>query len=271
LVGQAAALGIEALGIADHDTLAGYDAARYGAEAVGLELICSVELSTRSDRQSTVDRREPSVHVLGYFFLNPPTAEFRCWLENQRASRMRRNFELISKLQRLGLDITLEDVEVYGRTQVGRPHFARVLCEKGYVSSTQKAFDMYLADGAEAAVEREEPSVEEGIQQIRAAGGFASLAHPVRLQKDMRALTSFVGTLVDAGLQGIEVHHSDHAPADSSFYQSLARRFELIQTGGSDFHGENKPAVRLGTGMDGNVCLDYDFLEQIREMCYAKR
>jgi predicted metal-dependent phosphoesterase TrpH len=159
---------------------------------------------------------------------------------------------------------------VYGRNQVGRPHFARVLLEKGYVSHLQEAFDVYLADDAQASVEREEPSIPEGIRRIRDAGGMASLAHPVRLKKRGADLEDFVASLMDAGLQGIEVFHSEHGPADCAEYAAAARRFGLIETGGSDYHGDAKPAVRLGYGIDGNVALEYDFLEQMREQALSR-
>ena len=266
LVRQACAMGLEALAIADHDTLAGYDAATPVAQAHGLELICAVELSTRPDRPRADGRRERSVHVLGYWLHELPTAAFRTWLETQQASRRQRNLDLVAKLRQLGVKITLEDAEVYGRNQVGRPHFAKVLLDKGYVSNLQEAFDVYLADDAQASVERDEPSLEEGVERIRDGGGIPSLAHPVRLGRTTAELAQVIEHLLPAGLRGIEVFHSEHAPSDSEQYAQLAQRFGLIPTGGSDFHGDNKPAVRLGTGIDGNLSLPYEFLEAMREM-----
>jgi predicted metal-dependent phosphoesterase TrpH len=267
LIRQACAAGLEALAIADHDTLAGYDAAAPVADEYGLELVCAVELSTRPEQQRTNGKRERSVHVLGYFLVSPPAAVFRKWLESQQASRRRRNIDLIARLHELGVDVTLQEAEVYGRNQVGRPHFAKVLLDKGYVASIQQAFDRYLADDAEAAVERDEPTLEEGIQRIVDAGGLASLAHPVRLPQRGADLASLVERLMAAGLRGIEVFHSEHAPADCEEYAELARRYDLIPTGGSDFHGDHKPGVLLGTGIGGNVCLSYGLLENMREMC----
>jgi predicted metal-dependent phosphoesterase TrpH len=271
LVRLAVREGIEALGIADHDTLAGYDAALPAAAEVGLELICAVELSTRP-RESKIDgKRQPSVHLLGYWLLSPPSDEFRCWLQSQQESRRRRNLELVAKLEQLGVPVSLSEAEVYGRNQVGRPHFARVLCDKGYVSNMQQAFDLYLADEARAAVERDEPTIEEGIQRIAESGGMAALAHPVRLPQRGLELASLLKKLMDVGLQGIEVFHSEHSPQDTANYGELARRFDLIPTGGSDFHGENKPRIRLGSGIDSNIRLDYEFLENMREMCAARQ
>jgi predicted metal-dependent phosphoesterase TrpH len=265
-VRQASAMGLEALAIADHDTLAGYDVAGSFAAEHGLELICAVELSTRPDRPKTAGKRESSVHVLGYWPLSPPTAEFRNWLTTQQASRRQRNVDLMAKLNRLGVEISLADAEVYGRNQVGRPHIARVLLDKGYVSTLQQAFDVYLADDAQAAVERDEPALEEGIQRIHAGGGIPSLAHPVRLRRSAEELAELVERLLAAGLRGIEVFHSEHTSADCEQFAGLARRFGLIPTGGSDFHGDNKPAVRLGTGIDDNLSISYDVLDRMRQM-----
>jgi predicted metal-dependent phosphoesterase TrpH len=269
LIAQAKALGIRALAIADHDTLAGYDLALPVAREQGIELVCAVELSTRPDSAPN-GKRPRSVHILGYFLDGPPSPGFRHWLESQQASRRQRNIDLIAKLHRLGVQITLEDAQVYGRNQVGRPHFAKVLLDKGYVSTVQQAFDVYLADDAQAAVEREEPSMEEGIQRICDGGGMACLAHPVRLSpRDPESLGQLLVRLKKHGLRGIEVYHSEHSQEDTILYKSLAREWNLIETGGSDFHGDNKPGVHLGTGIDGNVQLDYTCLNRIRQMYSA--
>jgi len=271
LVRLAVQEGIEALAIADHDTLAGYDAALPIAAEIGLELVCSVELSTRPNEERSSGKRQPSVHLLGYWLLSPPSSEFRCWLQSQQESRRRRNLELVAKLEHLGVPVSLNEAEIYGRNQVGRPHFARVLCDKGYVSNIQEAFDLYLADEAKASVERDEPTLEAGIQRITESGGIASLAHPVRLPQRGPELARLLERLMEVGLQGIEVYHSEHSSADTAEYSQLASRFELIPTGGTDFHGENKPRIRLGTGIDRNISLSYSFLENMREMCAARQ
>ena len=250
LVRLAVGEGIEALGISDHDTLGGYDAALPMAADCGLELVCAVELSTRPQEQGAPGKREPSVHLLGYWLLSPPSAEFRRWLESQQESRRQRNVELVGKLQQLGVAVTLRDAEIYGRNQVGRPHFARVLCDKGYVSNMQEAFDIYLADEAKAAVERDEPSLEAGIRRITDGGGMASLAHPVRIKGD---LAGKLPVLCKAGLSALEAYHSDHRSQDTERFLQLARQYGLKVTGGSDFHGSVKPGIELGTGRGGNV------------------
>jgi predicted metal-dependent phosphoesterase TrpH len=271
LVGQAVAGGLAALAISDHDTLAGYDAAVPIAAERGLELVCAVELSTRPTEPRQDGKRERSIHVLGYWLTTPPTVEFRTYLETQQASRRKRNLDLVAKLRELGVEITLEDAEVYGRNQVGRPHFARVLLEKGYVTHMQQAFDVYLADDAQAAVERDEPTLSEGIRRIHEGGGLASLAHPVRLAQRGAELERLVESLLGDGLEAIEVFHSEHSRADCDEYAAIAHRFGLIPTGGSDYHGDNKPGIQLGNGKDGNVQLPYSFLEEMRALSAAKR
>lgn len=256
LVLQACDIGLAALAITDHDTLSGWDQAAPTAATKGLELICGVELNTRPPDGAQGVRgvqgaRFRSIHVLGYWLHSTPTVAFREFLNEQQESRRERNRNLITKLQNLGLDVALEDAKRYGHNQVGRPHFARVLCDKGYVSSIKEAFDIYLGDQAQAAVERDEPSVADGVQRIAEAGGLASLAHPVRLPMKEVELEQFVESLVEVGLRGIEVYHSEHRPADCVEFSRLANRFGLISTGGSDFHGDNKPGVRSGTALTG--------------------
>jgi predicted metal-dependent phosphoesterase TrpH len=262
---QAAALGLEALAITDHDTFAGYDIAAQLPPPPGLDLICGVELSTRLENVKSA-KRASSVHLLGYFVSQPPEPEFREWLSGMQASRRKRNIDLIAKLQSLGIDITLEEVQALGRHQTGRPHFAKVLLQKGYVASLQEAFDVYLADHATAAVEREEPSLHEGIERIATAGGLPSLAHPVRLEqgRDAEALRRLVRQLIPCGLQGIEAYHSEHTASDTELFRSIAGEFHLAATGGSDFHGDNKPSISLGTGHQGNLNMPYSLLEEMR-------
>jgi 3',5'-nucleoside bisphosphate phosphatase len=181
-------------------------------------------------------------------------------------SRHRRNVALIAKLRSLGIDISLEEVQAVGRHLTARPHFARVLLQKGYVSSLQEAFDVYLADEAKAAVSRDEPPLKEAIQRIRQARGIASLAHPVRVPggRDRETLNGLLAQLVPAGLNGIEVYHSEHGPEDVAFYQSIAKEWNLSATGGSDFHGDNKPGVELGTGKNHNVRIERSVLDDMQ-------
>ncbi|MGA2738200.1 MAG: PHP domain-containing protein [Bryobacteraceae bacterium] len=264
LVQDAAAMGLQALGITDHDTLDGYDTAVPFAAQSGLELVCGIELSTRPDSPPD-GSRPPSVHLLGYFLQEPASPGFRQWIRGHQESRRERNRKLIAKLNSLGVEIALEEVQALGKHLTGRPHFAKVLLRKGYVKTNQEAFDRYLADNASASVERDEPELTEGVRRIREGGGLPSLAHPVRLPvRDRVSLEKLLRTLIDNGLQGLEVYHSEHSPEDTALFRELAAHFRLIETGGTDFHGDNKPAIRLGTGKSGNVNIDYGLLENMR-------
>ena len=250
-------MGLEALAITDHDTFKGYDMAVPYAKEAGLELICGIELSTKFGGAT--------VHMLAYFLWEPPTAEFCTWLEALLESRRERNRQLIVKLQDLGLDITLAEVETKGRTLTARPHFGRVLLEKGYVSSMQEAFDKYLDEAAPGYVQRREVPVDEAIARVKAAGGITSLAHPVRVAKnDWDTLAVWVKKMADAGMGAIEVFHSDHTPENVAYYGQLAERFGLAVTGGSDFHGGNKPGIDLGTGHRRNLSVPYSLLAKLR-------
>jgi predicted metal-dependent phosphoesterase TrpH len=265
LVEAALALRLEALGICDHDTFAGYDAAVGPAAQAGLDLVCGIELSTK--RQAPGERSQ-SIHMLGYFLDRPPSAEFRGWLDGLQRSRRDRNRRLAERLQSLGMDIRLEDVVKLGRSLAGRPHFAKLMLSKGYVSSIQEAFDRYLAESAEAYVEREEPSLQEGIRRILDGGGLPSLAHPVRLSRRPERIEELVEEMCGMGLRAIEVYHSDHSPTDVVLYQVLARRYDLAITGGTDFHGETKPGLALATGY-GNVAVPRELLDNLRAACVS--
>jgi predicted metal-dependent phosphoesterase TrpH len=253
LVAAARDTGLEALGITDHDTFAGYDTAKGLAAAAGLELVCGIELSTKLHGHS--------VHLLGYFFEPDRLGAFREWVLEMQASRRERNVRLAARLRELGMDITIEEAEARGRGMTGRPHFARILVEKGYVANLRQAFDDYLDESAKGYVHRQEPQFSESVGRIRGAGGIASLAHPVRVNGDVSAV---LPELVDAGLNAIEAYHSDHGPRDIELYLGLAKQYGLLVTGGSDFHGAVKPGVKLGTGA-GDLCVPLGVLERMRE------
>ena len=256
LIAEAVRIGLTTLAITDHDTMAGYDLAVPFASAAGLKLVCGIELSTKY--------QGVSIHLLGYFPAQLPSAEFGEWLAFLLESRRDRNRRLIEKLGTLGISITLEEVERYGKTLTARPHFARVLIDKGYAKDIQDAFDKYLDESSRGYVQRQDIPIQEAIDRIRGAGGVTSLAHPVRVAKNnWDTLAKYVGELAGMGLQAVEVYHSDHSPENVSYYKSLAERFGLGITGGSDFHGGNKPTISLGTGCRGNLKVPDELAEKL--------
>jgi predicted metal-dependent phosphoesterase TrpH len=277
LVRMAVRHNLDALAITDHDTLEGCDEASPVAAALGLELVPGVELSTRlePDRVTRLEpwlgvRRLGSIHLLGYFLHDSPPASFRSWILGNQESRRRRNVALVEKLRGLGFDITLAEVSALGRNLTGRPHFAQIMVRKGYVTSAREAFELYLGDHVEAAVEREEPGLIESIGVLRGSGGTPVLAHPGRLPfgGHTEALSEFLDILCTAGLQGIEVWHSEHSDWQAELYQGLAARFGLESTGGSDFHGGNKPSIALGTGLNGNIAVPKACLDGLRRAAH---
>jgi predicted metal-dependent phosphoesterase TrpH len=242
LIAAATEIRLDALAITDHDTLAGYRIAKPLADDAGLRLICGIELSTK-----ILEPIRKTIHLLGYFPLNEPAAEFIEWLQSMQDARRDRNERLARKLQSIGVDIRIEEVQALGRSLAGRPHFARLMVQKGYVSNTTDAFRLYLDESAAGYVDRDEPTLQDGIRRIQQAGGVASLAHPIRLGKrDATEEEDLVAFISSFGLDAIEAYHSDHDAADVQRYLSYAEKYGLRVTGGSDFHGENKPAVKLG-------------------------
>jgi predicted metal-dependent phosphoesterase TrpH len=235
--------GVTALAVTDHDIVSGIpEAIETGAE-LGIEVIPGVEISSRVANSE--------LHILGYF-LQWQDPELNQRLATLRASRHRRNPQIIERLRALGLDVTYEEVRALaGTDSVGRPHIARILMDKKYVTSAKDAFDRYLADGRPAYVARELPKPEEAIAWIKAAGGVAVLAHPTWAKVSGEGLNALVTTLKAEGLGGIEVHYSTHTKRQTREYLDLAKRLNLLITGGSDFHGITKPDIEVGTGRGG--------------------
>ena len=245
--------GIEALAITDHDTFAGFDEALPVAHLRGLDLVCGVELSCKFEVKSP--------HLLAYFPVGPADAAFRAWVGGILESRRERNRTLIALLQNQGIKIELEEVEAVGRSITGRPHFARVLVDKGYATDRQDAFDRLIGETGSAFVERQGPTFEDALTHIHASGGVSSLAHPIRLglssNPDKEA--ALFDRLRLIGLDALEVWHTDHKPALVKRYEAYARKHGMLMTGGSDYHGDNKPNARLG-----GVMAPYELLEAIR-------
>ncbi|MEP6935571.1 MAG: PHP domain-containing protein [Nitrospirota bacterium] len=234
---------VTALAITDHDIVTGIPEALAAGAERGIEIIPGVEIS------SCVGNSE--LHILGYC-IDWQDSELNRRLAILRASRHTRNPEIIERLRALGLDVTYEEVRALaGTDSVGRPHIARLLMDKKYVTSAKDAFDRYLAEGRPAYVARELPQPADAIAWIRAAGGVAVLAHPTWAKVSTEGLNALLTTLKAEGLGGIEVHYSTHTKRQTMEYLDLAKRLTLLVTGGSDFHGITKPDIEVGVGRGG--------------------
>jgi 3',5'-nucleoside bisphosphate phosphatase len=263
LLEEARHVGLKALAITDHDTLAGFDAAYPLAEKHNVELVCGIELSTQFQHP-----QEPklAVHLLGYFPDRLPDDEFRGWVTSISSTRRERNLKLMEKLQSSNISISWKDFPDLDPDRVARPHFACVLVAKGYVSNFQTAFDLFLDDSIVAGIAPRLPSTQEAIKKIKANGGFASLAHPMRLRcKGLATPETIIKELVLKGLDAIEAYHANHSTEDTGHLLQIAAELNLLVTGGSDYHGRNKPEIRLGTGRGENLFLPYRLLECIKE------
>ena len=248
--------GVSTLAITDHDITDGITEAMNSGKEQGIEVIPGIEISSRFQDRET--------HILGYF-LNWNHSTFQSWLINLRETRHHRNTQIVENLNRLGLSLSYEDVQATaGSGAIGRPHIAQVLLSKRYVKSAKEAFDRYLADRAPTYVPRELPDAKEAIDWVRSVGGVSVLAHPNWAKEKGEGIQKFCENLKTQGLQGIEVFYSTHTPRQTSDYLEIARRLELLVTGGSDFHGLTKPDIEIGIGR-GNLKVPEKLVDQLRE------
>lgn len=248
--------GVTALAITDHDIVDGIPEAIAAGALLNIEVIPGVEISSRHG--------ESELHILGYF-LDWKDETLNQRMMKLRDSRHTRNPQIVRKLNELGVDLTYEEVRrLAGTESVGRPHIARVLMNKGVVTSAKEAFDRYLADGRPAYVPRELPPPEEAVAWIREVGGVPVLAHPTWVKQSGEGLDRLVEQLKSFGLRGIEVHYSTHSPRQTEDYLSLAKRFDLLVTGGSDFHGVTKPDIAVGRGR-GDLKVPEKLLDPLRK------
>ena len=231
--------GLEIVAVTDHDTVDGFAECEGEAQRVGIRAIPGIELSA--------EYQPGTMHVLGYF-LDAQAPSFAKPLAEVQQARRERNPMIIEKLRALGIDITLaEVVAASGGGQVGRPHFASVLIEKGYAKDNEAAFERYLKKGAPAYVDKRRLTPADCIDMIHGAGGVAVVAHPVQLRAgDGAATRKVIRELADAGLDGIEVYHSSHGKSEVDLYKLLAGEHGLLATGGSDYHGPHHQHRDLG-------------------------
>lgn len=244
--------GLKALALTDHDTLSGLEEAYYTAEDLKLPFLCGVEISVKFDGPG-------HFHLLGYF-LTPKIDSLQDTLRELHLAREKRNLQMIEKLKNLGIDITWEELVSIAKGEIGRPHFAKLLVEKGVVKSFDEAFEKYLRKGAQAYVPKALLEPKTAIEKILQSGGIPVLAHPITLKLKREELTQYLETLVDLGLRGMEVFYTEHNKEFTQFLFEKAKYFKLLITGGSDFHGANKPDIKLGKGF-GNLSIPYEYFE----------
>jgi len=244
---------LTAIGITDHDTVNGIGPAEEASSEYGVEIVPGIELSTLYE--------EEEIHILGYYIdYNAPW--FLDTLVKIQNSRYKRAESIVSKLNGLGINITLEQVKsIADDGAVGRPHIARAMINKGYISNIKEAFNSYIGKGCPAYVERYKLKSSEAIDIIKRLGGISVLAHPGLIKNKAN-----IGNIINLGIDGIEVYHSKHDDETVRYALAIATSRKLLITGGSDCHGiklNNEPIL-------GNCTVDYKYVQKLKE-AYNRR
>jgi len=255
LVALAKKEGLSALALTDHDTVGGIEEFMSAGAAAGLETIPGIELSAQCERGT--------MHILGYF-IDHTHELLREKLQRIREGRDKRNYEILKRLNKLGYLVMWSDIEAQaGKDVVGRPHIAAALLARGHVRTKKDAFNLLLARGRPGYVERFRYTPKECIELIRRVGGVPVLAHPSTITVSDIRLRELIRDMKDTGLAGIEVYYSEHQPENILKYKHLAEDFGLICTGGTDFHGDLTPDIRLGRGF-GELKVPKEAVEQLK-------
>ena len=242
LVDYAIQKGLSAFALTDHDCVEGLDTILSYAKSLpnAPEIIPGIELST--------DENGQEVHMVG-LFIDHHNPEFNQYLQEFIESRTTRNKKMCHLLQEHGMNITYEELEAeFPGAVLTRAHYAKLLMKHGYVKSIKEAFERFLGDHCPCYVSREKITPVMAIDLIKKAGGLAILAHPILYHMSDARLDALVQKLKEAGLTGIEAIYSTYSPAEERQIRKLATKYDLLLSGGSDFHGENKPGLDLGTG-----------------------
>lgn len=247
---------LSAIALTDHDTVDGIDEAIEAAKGTGLTVIPGIEYSTNYHNRD--------VHIVG-LFIDHKAPVFQRYLEKFKQSRIDRNHKLCANLQSVGFDITYDALlEMFPDAIITRAHYAKFLLEKGYVKSRQEAFDRYLGDHTPYFVHREKITPEEVIEVTRKAGGIPILAHPTLYKFGKEQLELLISTLKNHGLMGIECVYSTYTPSEEREIKAYAQKYHLLPSGGSDFHGANKPGLDLGIGY-GKLHVPDEYMLAIKE------
>ncbi len=253
-------LGLRAIAVTDHDTAIAYAEAAEAGRELGLEVVPGIEISTRYDKP---------VHILGYY-IDPESPKLRPVLDWVVADRDRRNREMVALMAADGLPVTYEGMKERFGEVIGRPHFGRVLVELGLARDVNDAFQRFIEKGQRYYRPRTIMSTDQAVEIIAAAGGVPVLAHPYQYKKDDKELRELIGHCMEHGLRGIECRYSGYVPERAAYLEGLAEEYGLLKTGGSDFHGDNKPQNHMGTGLAGELNVPYEWLQVLKEAA-AKR
>ena len=231
--------GFSLIAVTDHDTMGGVAEALEAGKKYNVDVVPGVEISSGVTLE---------VHMLGYG-MSPGHPVMKAMMEDMRAARVERMERIIENLQKMGVPITVEEVEAVAGGAIGRPHIAQVLIAHGLVPDVRTAFREYIGVGAKAYVERRKMTSEQVVANIRDAGGVPVLAHGGLLRISEVELNQWIDNMAKKGLMGLECYHNAHTPQMERLLRAAAERNGLLVTGGSDFHGASRPDVEMGTGL----------------------
>lgn len=255
LVHHAKEAGLSAISLTDHDCIDGVKEAVKEGERIGLEVVPGIEFSAKSQTET---------HILGYY-IDIKNKDILNALEEIKRVRVERTYETSRLLKEIGFDVSVEEVlKIAPGNIVGRAHFARIMMEKGYVSSVKEGFDLYLANGKPAYSDRQHLTASEAVKLITGAGGLAFAAHLHLMRKPDDELFLFIKELKENGLSGVEGYYTEYTPKMQEKYQNLAKSLGLLISGGTDFHAKMKPHISIGKGQ-GNLKIPYAVLENIKK------
>ncbi len=256
LVKYAKQKNISAISVTDHDTIKGLDETIKACSEFGIEFITGIEFA------SVINNLE--IHILGYMF-DKDDKNLNKELLDIVKSRNNRNETMIKRFKEININLTYDDLlcETNGNI-ITRAQFATALVNKGYCKTKKEAFDLYLSDGCETYINRVGLSPQHIINTIHKAGGFAVLAHPTLYELTYLEIDELVKTLISFGLDGIEGIYSEYSSDETTLICNIAKNNNLFITGGSDFHGNIKPNLDLGTGYNNNLSIPYSILEKIK-------
>ena len=262
ILAMAVEIGLKAIAITDHDTLSGSAAAVGQGIPPTLRFLTGIEISAQAPPEFP---QNSSIHILGYGF-DLGDRNLRALIDVLKAARESRNPKIIDRLNALGMDLDpAELAPIVGNSVAGRPHIAQLLVKKGLVDSIDEAFDRFLGKNRPGYVEKYRVPMDKAIAAINGAGGVAVLAHPYLNDiHDPEAFEAFLQSLIAMGLRGIEAIYPDHSESATAEYCRLARKYELLVTGGTDYHGEVTPGIQMGIG-NGNLHVPYGLYESLAE------